>query len=662
MNNSKLYTVLLLTFLVGLFLFHLPAINEFPSYIHAWAQSDYYALALGYCNNGHNLFLPEGMIYNHQFPGDWRLPNTTTITSADFPIIPWIASLFMRLFGTTEPWVFRLITLLYSLVGIYFFGKGLQNLKFGISTSFILLGFLCFSPTFLYYQNGFMPTIAALSSVFISFYFLTKWQNEKVLKQLVWAVIFLILAALIRKTYFILFFGSFLIFMYLQWKYKSGLKKLYKTYFIGFLLFFTYWFYNSYLERSYGSIFLGSIIPAGDFAEFVLILKESFQNWAYSFYGKTQITVGIALFLIGLTLFLRKKEKLLLHKMELLFIAIIYLGSMLFVVLMAKQFVVHNYYLLDTFFIPNLLFLTWCIQFLTNTKTNNIILNIAIIPILALFSYTAIDYYQQARTTSDFDRSLTGNRFKNADDLLRRVGAKSEDKILVLDNAVQHAPFIRMKHKGYTIPRVDSQRIQEALSWDFQFIAYENQFFQQVIYKNYPEIINYIQVVASNDDITIAKKRLKPKNIGLSEYLSSFGTYTEHIYKDNEKSPEVEWLNLYPGEEGYHVRSSMEFGPGFYNKNVHQKIRNVQFRGKVKWINSEPFVFVFDMEQNGKTTLYQGFSSREMKLVKNEWSDFELNFEVPKDQQNNLFRCYFYNPEKSDFICKDLQLIIITEK
>ena len=42
-------------------------LNEFPAFIHAWAQDDRYALAIGFLDNGFDLFHPETMIYSNNF-------------------------------------------------------------------------------------------------------------------------------------------------------------------------------------------------------------------------------------------------------------------------------------------------------------------------------------------------------------------------------------------------------------------------------------------------------------------------------------------------------------------------------------------------------------------------------------------------------------------
>lgn len=662
MEKSRVYNGMVLLILGAIFIFHLPAINEFPKYIHAWAQSDYYALAIGFYNNGHNFFLPEGMIYNHQFPGDWLVPNPTTITAVDFPIIPWIVSFLMRMFGTTDPWVFKLVTLLYSLGSIYLFARGLKLMRLSSAKSLITISFLCLSPTFLYYQSGFMPTVSALSSAFVAFYFFARWHNGRAGKYFVWMIIFLVLAALIRKTIFILLFASLILFVYTYWQRRKEYRTIYTSYILGFSLFIVYWLYNGYLERTYGSLFLGSIIPAGDWAEFILILKESFQNWAYSFFSTSQILLGSLSIVVGLFIFVRQKSKLSLHKRELLFIVLIYLGSMLFVVLMAKQFVAHNYYLLDTFFIPNILLIGWSLHIIPETKNSSILLNIAIIPVFIVFGYQTVNHYQSMRSVNSGDRSLSGDYYAGASNLLDSLGVGRNDKILVLDNVVQHAPFILMERKGYSVNRIDSMRIAEALKWDYDYLIYEHQHFLTGVYHWYPQIISRVDIVGSNEYLTVARKRVKQGDRSLEDYLASDGKHSVQVYRNGGTSSEVKWHNLLQVEEAYHIGPSVEFGPGCSTDGIKQGMKSVQFSAKVKLSSERDFVVVFAFEHNGQTSHYLGYSSKEMNLKPGEWSGFEINLDVPTTVQDDLLRVYFYNPNKSDFSCKELVLSLLTEK
>ena len=97
--------------------------DEFPKFIHGWAQSDRYALAQGFINNGFNLFKPETLVYNHQFPTNWLRPSNSTITAVDFPIHEYMVAIIMTIVNSTAPLVFRLYTLLYSFVGLFFLYK-----------------------------------------------------------------------------------------------------------------------------------------------------------------------------------------------------------------------------------------------------------------------------------------------------------------------------------------------------------------------------------------------------------------------------------------------------------------------------------------------------------------------------------------------------------
>ena len=113
-NVKKALTIIIIT---GLgFLYHHKYINEFPSNIHAWAQSDRYALSLGFLDNGLNIFKPQTFVYNHQFPHKWKVPSGETITAVDFPIHDYIPALLMKLTGNTSPWLFRIYILLYSIL------------------------------------------------------------------------------------------------------------------------------------------------------------------------------------------------------------------------------------------------------------------------------------------------------------------------------------------------------------------------------------------------------------------------------------------------------------------------------------------------------------------------------------------------------------------
>ncbi len=71
----------ILFFAVASIFLHIKDYNKLPTSIHAWAQSDHYALALGFYNDGMDFFHPTTFALDHQFPPKEELKNPQGITS-----------------------------------------------------------------------------------------------------------------------------------------------------------------------------------------------------------------------------------------------------------------------------------------------------------------------------------------------------------------------------------------------------------------------------------------------------------------------------------------------------------------------------------------------------------------------------------------------------
>ena len=70
---------------LGVFFFR-ENIFLFPSFIHAWTQSDRYSLALGFLNNGFDFFHPQ----------TFNLITVDGITRVDFPIHEYLVAIIMK--------------------------------------------------------------------------------------------------------------------------------------------------------------------------------------------------------------------------------------------------------------------------------------------------------------------------------------------------------------------------------------------------------------------------------------------------------------------------------------------------------------------------------------------------------------------------------------
>ena len=202
-NNLLVFFVILI---LG-FSFQFKFINEFPSNIHAWAQSDRYALSLGFVKNDLNFFKPETFVLNRQFPNNWKVPSEVGTTAVDFPLHDFIPAVIMKLSGKKSPVIFRLYILFYSFLGLFFLFK--LNFLFtkNIYKSLFILIFAATSPVFVYYQGGFLPTIPSLSNSFIGIYFYFNYLKTENKKHFYLSLAFITLATLCRSTFLITLFS-----------------------------------------------------------------------------------------------------------------------------------------------------------------------------------------------------------------------------------------------------------------------------------------------------------------------------------------------------------------------------------------------------------------------------------------------------------------------
>ena len=341
---------IMIAIVLSLIVFHRSNINRFPTKIHAWSQSDRYALALGFIENKLDFFHPQ--TYNlTESPDHNPIPRESSITAVDFPINDFAAALLMKLFGTTDPWCFRLYTLVYSLIGMFFlFLLGKLFIKDNLLSLIVVL-FCITSPVYLYYQIGFLPTIPAISNLFIGLYLFFKYQNSKKIWHFSLGIFFITIAVLSRKPF--LFF-LLALFSYELWETVKTKKINFRvaiTIALSTITILGYFFYNRYLEHKYGNAFLGFILPPDDYAQSFEITFVVIKNWLFQYFTIFHYVALIVLIIISITSFYRKKfSQSLSSKLLLYCIAFAFAAYSFYYVLMMKQFPAHDYYFLDSFY------------------------------------------------------------------------------------------------------------------------------------------------------------------------------------------------------------------------------------------------------------------------------------------------------------------------
>ena len=481
--------------------------NEYPTHVHAWAEQDHYALALGFINNGFDLFHPETMIYNKQFPGWWKEAYDNTITCVDFPIHEYLVALLMKLFGTTSPWVFRLWTLLWGFIGLFFLYKVAFRISGSLTKSILVVAFAMCSPVYAYFLNGFLPSVPALSLGIIGLWYYLKYYDDDTLKHFNLSIVFLTLAMLIRTTFAIELIAILGFELLRIFRKESTLRDKLPSVFASAVLFLAYFLWNRHLRNLYGTLFLNELLPPEDWQDAKELIADTYHKWTFQYFQRSQYLLFVVLIILSAWCVFRSRrqttENQTKQPFSLWWLAAIYtFGCLLFSIAMMQQMPYHDYYLIDTFFIPILLMV---ILLLKAIRINHLLLKIVLscaVVVLCCQWFQGTKTMQEKRRKAENAALLSYIHFKDADLLLDSLDISRNAKILCLYGYPQNGPFIQMGRKGYTVMEGDDELLETAFSWDYDCIVIENSKFIQY-FDSHKELLSRLKKIGGNDKITV---------------------------------------------------------------------------------------------------------------------------------------------------------------
>lgn len=493
---------------LALFLLQRNYMDEFPTSIHAWAEQDHYALALGFLNNGFDLFHPETMIYNKQFPDWWKTASDSTITAVDFPIHEYCAALLMKLFGTTSPWVFRLWTLLWGLIGLLY----LYRVAYLVTKSFsksLFVSFLALcSPVFIYYSNGFLPSIPAFAFGVIGlWHYLRFINNEGQRKRFNLAIVFLTIAMLIRTTFAIELIAILCFEMLRIFRKESTFVDKLPAVLLSAAAFIGYYLWNQHLRNLYGSIFLSQLVPPEDLQDAKELIADTYHQWTFHYFQRNQYVLFAVLIALAAWFAFRNKRKQAemqqKQPLSLWWMATIYtFGCLLFSVAMMQQMPYHDYYLLDTYFLPVLLMAMLLLKPLEMRRLW-VKIGFAVVAIaLCCTWFKGAKTMQETRRHTEDAALLSYTHFQDADLILDSLDIPRDAKILCLYGYPQNGPFIQMGRKGYIVMEDDDELLEAAFTWDFDYIVIENAQFAKY-FDTRREMLSRLKKIGGNKSFAV---------------------------------------------------------------------------------------------------------------------------------------------------------------
>jgi hypothetical protein len=646
-------------------------LKEFPKYIHAWSQSDRYALAVGFTKNGLDLFHPQTYYLNNKLFETGGLAKPEGITAVDFPVNEYVVAVFMKVFNSTSPLIFRFYILMYSFIGLFFlYLIGYKLLKDPI-ISFLAVILIMFSPVYFYYQSGFLPTITAISNVFAGMYFYLNYIENRKTRNFVISVSFFTLAALMRTPFIIMFFALFFSDCYLMFTTKKLSAKRLFVFFAGLFIIVAYYLYNSWLRHKYGSLFLSELMYTFNFSELKLTVKDIYKNWFFQYFSMLQYIVFAVVTVLAAVLFYLKKVKISgLQKSILVYTLLGLAASTCYLFIMLLQFINHDYYFLDCFFT----FLAiGFVMFLSFINLKDKIYNYSFAFILAALCYFTIsatlEIQLKRRDPGNWDRTfITYTNYLGSDKFLDDNKIPDNAKMLVFEGYSYNIPQLLMKRKGFSLNAENELKMKAALNWPYDYIIIQDCYLVSDVIKIYPEIINIIDKIGGNGRISIYKKLQSPVKTSLLQFLKLDKQTPLFSAVLNIASPDSCWKNFKKFESDGLVCGQIlpteEFGISLKLKNfaaLSERNCILMFSSKINIVNqnfSEANV-VTSIDSVGKSLYYTSFDLKNQVEKSNSWQKVNLLFNLPVISSTpNSTGIYIWNKGKNEILYDSLRVDI----
>ncbi|MAC96786.1 MAG: hypothetical protein CMC96_14945 [Flavobacteriales bacterium] len=648
-------TILMFVILIwGSYYLFNQSMSEYPSYVHAWTQSDRLALAMNFQENGFDFF----------HPATYNLLTKDGITQVDFPIHDYLVAVISKVLNSDLVFTFRLYNLLYALIGLFFFFRLALLLTKSDRRAIWATSFLFTLPVLVYYQNGFLPSVPSFANFIIGLYAFALYLNNFKLKHFYLSIGFLTLAALSRSPFFVFLFALLLHRIVISFQSKKWrIKELFAS-LLGIALFIAYFAYNQSLANKYGSMFLTELLYFDSIDAFTNVI-----NTAVDRFGKEILSPFHAILLIALlaVAYVQLKKGLKVtfwwSSMSLYFL-ISLIGVALFFYLMGKQFADHDYYYIDTFYPLLAMILLLCLSKIEIPKkwyTPTAVVS----GIFFFYFFSHAKDIQEKRYTPPYNDRIdyAYEVYKRAKSDLKDWGIDKKDTLLVLDAVSTNMPFTLWQNRGYTLLNSGEETVKNALdTLDFSYVVLLDSNFVTDTYKDYPELIKRLKLVHHNGELGLYKKSQENNPVHFFEHFHYLAE-DDFDGQSTLDSATLAWAKI---EETDSIYGKSYYLPFDYEYALTVK---KQFNNLNSNIPLEVFVLA-DYKPLGDTAQIQLVLSHgdfyEAQYLENfitkvdEWQQKLFRFKVPaaKLNLNEPISIYFWNPEKDNLYIDNYKILI----
>lgn len=623
-------------------------------------MADRLAIARTYVEQGYQLWLPR----------TYNLGTPDGITGVDLPIHEWLVALLMGGLGTQSPGVFRLYTLLWCLVAYFFLFRLTHQFTNAAWKGILACLFVFTCPIIMYYQIGMLPSPLGMAMGVIAYSTYFQYRVNEKRGTFFWAIAMMGLAAIVRTPFNIFLFALLLQESFYAWRSGHFPTWKWQTFALAYACIILAQAFKFYLTATYGTIFLDHLRPATNFSELWQLGAHIVERWAGQFLTMAHYILVVVLLGFIVAKLARIPVKKWIDNDLLLQASLATAGAFAYFPLMAKQFVDHEYYFLDSFYPALFLWLIIGLQAIPKqSKPWQWLPILMSIGWLGVASQQAYRVQQAKYAVTDWDRGeMTRKNYVGSDQLLDSLGISRSARILVIDAYSPNAPLLLMGRRGYTVLATKPQKIEAALKQEFDFLVQQDCFFPSDVLYNYPPLLKRLERIGGNGRVSVFRLLATDADATSIDRLLALGDTTASFELTFARAAlEPNWtfsggrsdsVFQSPPFAGL-VRADQEFGPTLQHQlPVKEAGRRILFTGSVRTaIPGASFLIVTSISHSGQTIYYRSLPFRLENA--NEWRIFYSLFDVPAGlPAGSELKCYLWNPNRDELLVDDWEVLV----
>lgn len=631
-----------------------------PQSVHHWRQSDNASFALNYYQYGLSFLEPE----THNLNSD---NNKSGKVVSEFPLLYYSVANLYKLFGYHE-YLYRLLNCLIFLIGLYYLFKTFRHFLQDWLWATCLTLVLFTSPVIVYYANNFLTDTSALAFIFIGWYHIFRFNDDKKTTWLIKGIGFFLLASLLKITALlstIVLFGVIILAQLIDRKklfnhYKKAILPLTGVFLVavGWVAYAKY--YNALHESYYLST---TIFPIWNIKteQFYQVADKVINVWFYQYF---HLSIWLLLlFSIICILYKGKNTKFYFNAITFLLL----LGTISFILLQFNQLSDHDYYLINLFILP--VFILFSISEKIRRIFPRIFKSYFIKTGLIVLLIFNIIYAK-----GELDERYSGwrNNYGHHNDLeeietyLRSIGIKPEDKVISIPDESNSSLYL-MNQKGWTeyvdrrygklLPiyyNRDENGIQQSIERGALYLVVNG--LDELIRR--PFLKKFTQSLKGKfRDIYIFDLNSRYKNFSMPKRLvkETIACDAEGLTLDRtaikSKHGKHKFLNIevlsqetsLSGSQCVKIDDKHPFGMTLIIDSVFE---GESFKISVMRKGSNELGKIVACGENIKDLYITSEAIETNNYQKDDWSSIYLEFFIPKELHNKMLKIYLWNPDE----------------